>query len=138
VVRPIPHTVAEVMTTVLQTVPLDSRLDRAARIMDRHGVRQILVVDEKGRLAGLVSYRALLRVVASGRLDELERGVAVRDVMEVPPLRFTPATPLLDAIRMMMKERISAAPVLEDDRPVGIVSEHDVVALAHRLLDDGP
>jgi CBS domain-containing protein len=138
VVRPIPHTVAEVMTTVLQTVPLDSRLDRAARIMDRHGVRQILVVDEKGRLAGLVSYRALLRVVASGRLDELERGVAVRDVMEVPPLRFTPATPLLDAIRMMMKERISAAPVLEEDRPVGIVSEHDVVALAHRLLDDGP
>jgi CBS domain-containing protein len=138
VVRPIPHTVAEVMTAVLQTVPLDARLDRAARIMDRHGVRQILVVDEKGRLAGLVSYRALLRVVASGRLDELERGIVVRDVMEAPPLRFTPGTPLLDAIRMMMKERISAAPVLEDDRPVGIVSEHDVVALAHRLLDDGP
>ena len=46
-------------------------------------------------------------------------------------------TSLLEAIRTLMGSRVSAAPVLDADRLVGVVSEHDIVALACRLLDDG-
>ncbi|NIP78179.1 MAG: CBS domain-containing protein, partial [Gemmatimonadetes bacterium] len=52
--------VREVMATGLRTVTETASIDDAARMMERYGIRQVLVLDARGELAGLVSYRALL------------------------------------------------------------------------------
>lgn len=132
-----PERVGEVMTTELRTVLPDDPLDAAAEAMGRYGVRQLLVVDEDGRLAGLLTYRALLRLVAARRHGESAGPGRVQRFMEPAAVTFAPDTPLLEAIRAMISGAISAAPVLEDGRLVGVVSEHDVVAVAARLLDHG-
>lgn len=131
------ETVGGVMTTELQTVAPDERLDLAALVMDRRRIRQLIVVDDDGRLLGLVSYRALLRLVAAHRAGEIEEGGLVGEVMDPDPLTVRTDTALRDAVRLMLEQNISAVPVLEGDRVAGLLSEHDVVRYTGELLETG-
>lgn len=54
-------TAEEVMTSPAVTVTLHTGLVVAARRLDEHGVRRLLVVDDDGRLAGVVTRHDLLR-----------------------------------------------------------------------------
>lgn len=128
-------TVGGVMTTDLLTVNRDEPLDLAALVMDQRRIRQLLVIDDDGRLLGLVTYRALLRLLADHRAGELGRGIAVARYMEADPVTVSPHTPLRDAIRIMLDTGASALPVVDDGRAIGILSEHDVVRVAGGLLE---
>jgi len=60
-----PHpalTAGELMTSPAITISPDATVPAAARLMDAHHVRRLPVVDEKGRIAGIVSRRDLLSV----------------------------------------------------------------------------
>jgi CBS domain-containing protein len=61
------HTVAEAMTRTLLTVSPDTELVGAARIMSRHRVHRLLVVDH-GALVGVLSSMDLVRAVGEGRI----------------------------------------------------------------------
>ncbi len=52
----------DVMTSPAVTVTPDATIVEAARLMDRHRIKRLLVVDADGRLAGIVTPRDLLRV----------------------------------------------------------------------------
>lgn len=52
------------------------------------------------------------------------------DVMTPSVVSAAPGTPLADLIRLMLDNRISAVPIIEHDRIVGIVSEGDLVRRA--------
>ena len=125
------------MTTDLQTVAPDERLDLAALVMDRRRIRQLLVVDDDGHLLGLVSYRALLRLVAAHRAGEIESGGLVREFMDPDPATVDIASPLRDAVRLMLECDVSAVPVLDDDRVAGLLSEHDIVRFTGELMEAG-
>jgi CBS domain-containing protein len=53
---------SEVMTTPPITVALDTSLGEAARHMQEKNVRRLVVVDQRGRIAGIVSRSDLLQV----------------------------------------------------------------------------
>jgi CBS domain-containing protein len=53
---------SEVMTTPPITVALDTSLSEAARLMQEKNVRRLVVVDPRGRIAGIVSRSDLLQV----------------------------------------------------------------------------
>lgn len=53
---------SELMTSPPITVPAGTAIAEAARIMDHHNVRRLVVVDERGRIAGIVSRSDLLQV----------------------------------------------------------------------------
>ncbi|MDF5755202.1 CBS domain-containing protein [Spongiactinospora sp. TRM90649] len=55
-------TAAELMTSPARTVSPHGTIAHAARLMDEHGVKRLVVVDADGRLAGIVSRRDLLKV----------------------------------------------------------------------------
>lgn len=65
--RAVPWTAGEVMTSVVVSLPEDADAASAARLMLDRGVKQIPIVSG-GRLAGIVSRRDLLKVLA--RPDE--------------------------------------------------------------------
>lgn len=52
----------EVMTTQVVTVRPEATVAEAARLMDKHHVTCLPVVDETGKLAGIISPRDLLRI----------------------------------------------------------------------------
>jgi CBS domain-containing protein len=67
--------VSEIMSTDLITVPPETHLDECLRLMEKHGIYHLLVVDDAERYRGTISVQDLLRVIASdekARADMLE------------------------------------------------------------------
>ena len=67
--------VAEVMTPHPIVVPPDTHLDECVRLMERHGIYHLPVVDELETYHGMISAQDLLRIIASdekARADMLE------------------------------------------------------------------
>jgi CBS domain-containing protein len=56
--------------------------------------------------------------------------------MRKDPITVTPQTRTLDAIETMRRHKVGCLPVVEDDRLVGIVTEHDFIEIATRLLEE--
>lgn len=134
-VRDDPESVCDVMSTELQTVAENASLELAARVMDDRNIRQVLVADDDGRLVGILSYRAILRVLTSLPAAEIEAGLPIGPLIDRDVPAFTPDTPIRTAVRRMVDERLSVAPVVEEGgRLVGVISEHDLIDLTGVLL----
>jgi CBS domain-containing protein len=135
--------VREIMKPVVTTIhPTHSCFDAALR-MQRHAIHHLPVIDEQGRLAGILTDRDLRSVLFSavagaeaGRVVDIDaalRARSVSGVMSVPALTVGPQEPLTAAVRLMSDRKIGAVPVIEDGRLVGIVTERDLIRLLFRL-----
>ncbi len=133
------HNVSRVdqyMTTDLFTVHEDEPVDLVASIMDWRHVRHVPVEDNNNQIVGIVSYRALLRLIAGGWRPGLAEPVPVSEVMRRDPVSVTPETSTLEAIELMREFGVSALPVVRDGTLVGIVSERDFMEVAGSLLEE--
>ncbi len=117
------------------TVHPEDLVDLAANLMDWERIRHIPVEDDEGHLVGLLTHRALLRLVARGRSGEGTARVAVRDIMVTDVLTVTPETPTLEALELMRRQKVSCVPVVANDHLVGIITDQDLIAVSARLLD---
>ena len=97
----------------------DTRVSEAARLMKEGKVGAVLVV-EGGLLIGIFTERdALFRVMAGG-LDP--DSTLLRDVMTRDPTTVTPDESFGYALLLMHENGFRHAPVVENGRPVGVVS----------------
>ncbi len=128
------RTIGQFMTEDLFTVRPDDIVDFAATLMDWRHVRHVPVEDDDGLLVGLVSHRALLRLVAQGRSGR-DQKVTVGEIMNRKPVTVHPDTPTVEAIRLMREKQLACLPVTQDGRLVGIITEHDLIVVASRLLE---
>ena len=126
--------VSQFMTTDLFTVRPDDIVDFAATLMDWRHVRHIPVEDDSGKLIGLVSHRALLKLVANGRLGDAAK-VSVGELMNPDPITVSPDTSTLEAIKLMRENQLACLPVVKDGKLVGMVTEHDLIMVASHLLE---
>jgi len=126
--------VEQYMTTDLFTVRPDDPIELAAHLMDWRGAQQVPVEDEDNRLVGIVSYSAIVRLVARGGLSAGESKLSVSSIMRRDPLTVGPETPIVEAIETMVKHGESALPVLREGRLVGMVSERDLLRITRELL----
>ena len=129
------RTIGQFMTQDLFTVRPDDIVDFAATLMDWRRVRHVPVENDGGELVGLVSHRALLRLVAQGRMGK-EHRVTVEEIMNRTPVTVHPDTPTVDAIRIMREQKLACLPVTRDKKLVGIITEHDLIIVASLLLED--
>ena len=130
------QTVGQIMTTDLFTVRPEDLVDLAASLMDWEHIRHVPVEDDDGRLVGLVSHRALLRMVARGLRRGEGEAIAVKEIMTADPVTVTPTTTTLAAMRLMQGQGLGCLPVVEDDEKlVGIITERDLIHVSSRLLE---
>ena len=129
------RTIKQVMTKDVFTLHPEDVIDLAANLMDWEHIRRIPVEDDDGRLVGLLSQRSILRMIARGQTRD-GRPIAVREVMRTDPVTCAPEDSTLDAIELMRRHKVGCLPVVEDDKLVGIVTEHDFIEAAAKLLED--
>lgn len=123
-----PLTAREVMTHQTGTVKPDSGLREVARRMkEERGI--VPVVDEHGRLRGVVTERDLIvRVLAEGRAPD---SLHAQDVMTDEVEAVSPHETLPAVIMLMGRHRLRHMPVVErDGRLVGIVAMADLATRA--------
>lgn len=129
-------TVGQFMTTDLLTVHPEDVVDLAASLMDWERIRHVPVEDD-GKLVGLISHRAVLRLVARGHLERARsEKVAVREIMRPNPITVAPDTTTLEILQLMRDHNIGALPVVDGTKLVGIVTEHDLIAVSSKLLEN--
>ncbi len=127
--------IGQFMTTDLFTVRPGDVIDLAANLMSWQHLRHVPVEDDSGRLVGLVSSRALVRIIAEGLYDRGGDPVSVAHIMKTNLVTVTPDTPTLEAIEKMKVHKVGCLPVVQGDRLVGIVTERDLINVAAQLLE---
>lgn len=106
------------------TAPPETTISSAARLMARKRVGAIMVVDEQ-RLVGIFTERdAVFRVIARGRDVEKTR---LAEVMTARPKTVDPEKSFGFALLMMQENGFRHVPVVEDGKPVGIVSSRNAL-----------
>ncbi len=115
-------------TSEYPEVRVDDDLERAARELSRYSEYTAVVVDDSGRLAGLVTSNDVCRGLLAGaeRVEEVSRR----------PESLSPSDPITEAVRMMMDSDLTLVPLVEDDMSVvGVVTLRTVVELMSKLYD---
>jgi CBS domain-containing protein len=108
----------------LVAAPADATVADAARLMQRHRVGALLVVDGK-RLTGIFTERdALFRVIAEGRDPQ---ATLIGEVMTRDPQTIGPDRPFGHALHLMFEGGFRHVPVIENGQPVGVVSSRDAL-----------
>jgi CBS domain-containing protein len=97
------------------------------------------VLTDDGDLCGIITQRdlfrgALLRALGFGSRaeDQMLRKVVVKEAMTEDPLTVAPDTPLRDAARQMIEQKVGCLPVVEGDKLVGILTEGDFARFVSR------
>jgi len=100
-----------------------------ARLLAHHNIGAAVVLDESGKLIGIISERDVVRGLAANGPTVAEQTVA--DHMSRAVLSCRPMDTIQDIMAVMTARRVRHLPVLEDGSLLGIVSIGDVVK--HRL-----
>jgi uncharacterized protein (DUF39 family)/predicted transcriptional regulator len=117
--------VANVMQAVVTCKENEDIKDIAERIVTR-SVNHIVMVDDNGKLCGIVTSWDITRAMAEGRK-------ALPDIVTRRVVTAKPDEPLETASRKMAQHNISALPVIDGERKVlGIVTSEDVSKLLGR------
>ncbi|MFQ6000088.1 MAG: CBS and ACT domain-containing protein [Anaerolineae bacterium] len=133
--------VKERMTRDLITVKRDTPVDEALRIMQDKKIRRLPVVDESGGLVGIVSQMDLLYASPSPatslsihEIHYLLSRLTVEEVMTKEVITVEEDTPLEEAARILVDNRIGGLPVMCEGRLVGIITETDLFKVFLELL----
>ncbi|MCB9638272.1 MAG: CBS domain-containing protein [Myxococcales bacterium] len=139
-----PFRVNDLMTHQVTTLLETETMDLAQTLMRAERIRHLPVVDAKGRLAGLVTHRDLLRVSVSevAEMDpeeriELLQAIPVMSMMQRNVRTVSPMTSLREAAQLLLEHKYGCLPVVNEHRElIGILTESDFVKLFLRLFED--
>lgn len=103
----------------------EASLLKALQVMAEKNVGAVLVLDSAGSLLGIFSERDFVRkIIIKGNTIESTK---VKDIMTTHVLYVGLETSLSDCMNLMTEKRVRHLPVLDQGRPIGIVSIGDVV-----------
>ncbi|MDZ7666137.1 MAG: Glu/Leu/Phe/Val dehydrogenase dimerization domain-containing protein [Desulfotignum sp.] len=100
------------------TIAVDRQITDAARLLVKSPVSIVNVVSEKGKLIGIVTNWDITRAMAS----HLPMDAPLTRVMTTDVIYTGPDTPILDCVRMLEHHEISAMPIVENNRVIGVIS----------------
>lgn len=130
-------------------------LRTAKRGEEKAGVKGLPVLDEKGKLVGMLSMRDILKVVFpfymtmmdlgdftwDGMVESIARKSSnkkVKDVMSKVVITITEDASLMECVDHMIKHNIKRLPVIDKSgRVIGMMYERDVFfAITKAMLDE--
>jgi CBS domain-containing protein len=151
--------VRDIMTQDVLTVKADMSVNAVARLMGQHDVSGVPVVDDEGRVIGIITELDLIvrntrlemprfiEVLDWGRIP-LERpghvqerlkhmlGTQARDVMTEKVITIGPEANIEELAELMVKRRLNPVPVVDEaGKLIGIVSRADIVDMMAAQLD---
>jgi CBS domain-containing protein len=116
------------------TVSPATAVRQAVQLMLDHNLGAVLVVDDAGKLLGILSERDLLKKVAV--LPDPYVDLQVQDVMTAAPETVTLTDTLAFALHKMDIGGYRHMPVLNEGLPSGVISVRDMLRHITRLCKD--
>jgi acetoin utilization protein AcuB len=132
------------MTSNPMTITPDTSFPEAFRIIREKRIRHLPVVDEQGKLIGVVARTDLLHASPSTatpssvfEMSYVLANLHVREVMSSPPVTVSEDAPLEEAARVMVERKIGCLPVMRDGTLVGVITETDIFEAFVEVLGGG-
>src|SRR5437899_8917188 len=148
---------SDVMTRDIVTVRRGGSIAEAIQLMLENRVSGLPVLDDEGKVVGILTEGDLLRRSETGTERRRPRwleilmgpgriageyvkthGRRVEEIMSHDLISVTEETALDDVVQLMERRRIKRVPVLEGDLLVGMVSRADLLRALGRALDEQP
>src|SRR5713101_4539875 len=104
-----------------------------AKLMAKHDVGCVIVVDRAGKPAGIITERDIVQRVASKNLTPSE--VKVTEAMSKPIIGIPPTTLVNDAAKRMNQSKIRRLAIIDGGKLVGILTMKDILEVTPALLD---
>ena len=109
--------VRDVMTDNVISVPDTSSIEATARVLARHQISGVPVINSTGALLGMVTEYDLIS----------KQGQVVADIMSRGTISVTEDTDVEEVVHLLTNRRIRRVPVLRGDQLIGFVSRSDLV-----------
>ncbi len=122
------------MTSPAVTIKADLPFQEALRIMREQHFRRLPVIDDKGKLIGIVSERDLLYASPSPatslsmwEVNYLLSKIKVNRLMSTSVITARPDDTIEDTAHLMIENKIGGLPVIADNQhPIGVITETDI------------
>ncbi len=105
----------------------------AAKLMVKHDVGCIIIIDKAGKPSGIITERDIVERVASKNL--VPSDVKVTDAMSKPIIGVLPTTGVNDAAKQMNQSKIRRLAVIDGGKLVGILTMKDILEVTPALMD---
>jgi len=124
--------VLDAMTKMPITATSNISITDAARLMVKHGVGSLLVVD-RDQLRGIITEGDLTyRVIAKSLSPDK---TLVSDIMTTDVVSLAPDMDIYDALVQMNNFEIRHAPVMHNSKLVGFLTQKDILKIQPDLFD---
>lgn len=117
-------TIRDVMTANPSTLPADATVLDAATTMRDEGIGDVLVIDLDNKLVGVVTDRDIVVRAVADSLDV--SSTVLGDICSSDVVTLAATDSVEQATELMRERAIRRVPVVEDGKPVGIVSLGDL------------
>jgi CBS domain-containing protein len=127
--------VGEIMHTDVKTAGADDTFADVAKIMRSNGISSVVVLEGARKLAGIVTERDIVNLVAAGgdpHSVKVVHGMTRRDLTTI-----SPKTDIAEAAEVMASRNIRHLPVIDRGRVAGIISIRDLTRWAAEELAGG-
>ena len=125
--------VKDVMSSPVVTIEENAPANRAAELMDKHGLGCIIVISKNAKPLGIITERDLVgRVLAKNvKPDEAK----AKEVMTSPLITIEPDETISEAARRMSRLNIRRLGVVYKGQLIGLLSSKDILAVMPELLE---
>jgi CBS domain-containing protein len=123
--------ILRVKGSTLYTVTPETMLSDCVISMAEQDIGSLVVMD-RGQLAGMLTFREVLKVLAKRQIEQRSgptppvAEIVARDVMNQNPTIATPAMDVNELRRVMLETRQRYLPVMDSGTLLGVLSFHDV------------
>lgn len=133
------------MSSPVITVAPDTPFQDALKLMRDHHFRRLPVVSKKGKLVGIVSERDLLHAAPSAatslsiwEVHYLLAKIQIKDIMTRDVITTAPDTPVEDAARLMVANKIGGLPIVDEHHDIiGVITETDIFEIFVEMFAGG-
>ena len=116
----------DIMSKTVTTIRSDGTLLDAIQLLVCKEISGLPVVNEQGKMIGIITEKDILNFVFSGNL----KNTRVADVMSKEVVSFSPETSVDTIALAVGQNKFRRVPIVEGDKVVGIVSRRDIIRSA--------
>ena len=121
--------IKEAMNKIIIVISPNTTPLEAFQKMHKDGVRRLFVMNKSGTIIGVVSYSDLVGILGSIKPNQEGNNIKISDIMSEDIMTISADDRIEDAANLMVRADISGLLVMEDKKPVGVITKTDICRL---------
>jgi len=127
------RTARDIMKSPVITVKEGTLVTDVMKLLCRSHISGVPVVDDDGKLIGVVTGRLVMNLAVSGNAARARVADVMSKQLEIYGPTYSLDTPVGEIVDHFAASRINRVIIVEDDRVVGIISRSDIVCEVDRI-----